>query len=121
MIPGLNPKKVAALMKQMGMSQEDIDAKRVIIEKSDSTKIIINNPSVAKVKMQGQEQFQISGDISEEENEETAESEEASDENENNESDIEMIMEKTSKPREEVALALEKNNGDIAQTIIELS
>ncbi len=111
MIPGLNPKKVAALMKQMGMSQEDIGAKRVIIEKSDNTKIVIENPSVAKVKMQGQETFQISGDISEK----------ASEENENNESDIEMIIEKTNKSREEVALALEKNNGDIAQTIIELS
>ncbi len=114
MIPGLDPKKMQAMMKQLGIKQEEIDATRVIIEKEDG-KIIINNPSVLKVNMQGQETFQISGDISEEEN--TAGGEET----ENNEKDIEMIMEKTKKSKEEVALALEKNEGDIASTIMELS
>ena len=115
MIPGLNPKKMQAMMKQLGIKQEEIDATRVIIEKEDG-KIIIDNPSVLKVNMQGQETFQISGDISEEEG-----GEEAEEEAENNEKDIEMIMEKTGKSKEEVALALEKNEGDIASTILELS
>jgi len=109
MIPGLNPKKMQAMMKQLGIKQEDIPAERVIIEKSDG-KIIIDNPSVVKVNMQGTETFQISGDISEEEES----SEQVS-------SDVEMIMEKTKKDREEAALTLEKNNGDIAATILELS
>jgi len=30
MFPGLNPKKMQAMMKQMGMAQEEIDANRVI-------------------------------------------------------------------------------------------
>ncbi len=57
----LNPKKMQEAMKQMGIAQEDIPTKKVIIEKSDGNKTIINNPSVVKIKMQGQESFQISG------------------------------------------------------------
>ena len=113
MIPGLDPKKMQAMMRQLGIKQEEIDATRVIIEKEDG-KIIIDNPSVLKVNMQGQETFQISGEISEEEGGD-------SEEEGQTDKDIEMIMEKTSKTREEVTLALEKNQGDIASTIMELS
>jgi len=114
MFPNLNPKKMQAMMKKLGIQQEDIDANRVIIEKSDG-KIIIEDPSVSKVNMQGKETFQISGDIREEEGESEAESKE------NLEKDIQTIMEKTGKDKEEAALTLEKNNGDIAATILELS
>jgi nascent polypeptide-associated complex subunit alpha len=113
MMPGLDPKKMQAMMKQLGIKQEEIDATRVVIEKEDG-KIIIENPSVLKVKMQGQETFQISGDIIEESLEEEAEEE-------NMEKDIAMIAEKTGKDKDEIAIALEKNNGDIAATIMELS
>ena len=43
----MNPKKMQAVMKQMGISQEDIDASKVTIEKTDGSNITINNPSVA--------------------------------------------------------------------------
>ena len=80
----MNPKKMQAVMKQMGISQEEINASRVIIEKTDNTKIIIENPSVTKVKMQGQETFQIAGEIKEE-----------TSAPEISEDDIKTIMEKT--------------------------
>ena len=35
MLPNMNPKKMQALMKQMGIDQQEIDAKKVIIEKDD--------------------------------------------------------------------------------------
>ena len=53
MFPGINPKQMQAVMKQMGISQQDVDAVRVIIEKSDNKKIVMENPSVQKIKMQG--------------------------------------------------------------------
>ncbi len=111
MFPGLNPKKMQAVMKQMGISQNEIDAKRVIIEKDDKN-IIINNPSVTKINMQGQETFQISGEISEEENEET---ENSADE------DIKTIMEKVNCLEQEAKLALEKAGGDLTEAILSLS
>lgn len=95
-------------MKQLGMSQEDVPASRVIIEKTDDTRIIINNPSVTKIKMQGQETFQISGEI-----EETSEPK-FTDE------DIKTIVEKTSCSPEQAKETLEKT-GDIAEAILELS
>ena len=61
----MNPKKMQEAMKQMGIDQEEIHAKRVVIEKENSS-IIIENPSVTKIKVQGTESFQISGDVKEE-------------------------------------------------------
>lgn len=65
MMPGINPAQMKAMMKQMGIKQEEIDASRVVIEKSEGGKIIIDNPNVVKVNMSGNESFQITGDVSE--------------------------------------------------------
>lgn len=109
MLPGIDPKKMNALMKQMGISQDDIEANRVIIETSDKN-IIINNPSVVKIKMQGQTSFQISGEVSEE-----------SAEQETSEEDIKTIMEKTNCSEQEAKKALEISNGDLTEAILSLS
>ncbi|MBU1078673.1 MAG: Nascent polypeptide-associated complex protein [Spirochaetes bacterium] len=105
MMSGMDPRLVKMAMKKMGIKQEDIGASRVIIETLDNKKLIINNPIVQKMDMAGNVSFQISGDVEEENN---------------NESDIEMIMEQTNKSREKVKEVLEKNNGDIAKTILDL-
>jgi len=109
MFGGLNPKKMQAMMKQMGIAQEEIPASRVTIEKTDNTKIIIENPSVTKVKMQGQETFQIAGETSEESAEITI-----------SEEDIKTVMEKTGTSKEKAKETLEKT-GDLAEAILELS
>ena len=109
MIPGLggmNPKKMQAMMKQLGIKQDEIDASRVIIER-DEGNIIINNPNVLKIGMQGQESWQITGDVSEEDSG-------FSDE------DVKLVMEKSGKSEEEVRNILEET-GDIAEAIIKLS
>lgn len=117
MFGGLDPKKMKAVMKQMGIGQQEIPASRVIIEKEDG-KIIIENPVVVKIKMQGQESFQISGDI----NEESVEGKAESKSNDTKlEADIEAIVEQTGVSKDVAAIELEKNNGDIAETIISLS
>ena len=105
----LDPKKMQAVMKQMGISQEDIPVSRVIIEKEEGGKIIINNPSVLKIKAQGQESFQISGEILEESEKEAF-----------SEKDIKTIMEKTECSREKAVKALNKT-GDLAEAILLLS
>lgn len=103
----LDPKKIQSVMKQMGIKQENIPADRVIIEQEDKN-IVIENPSVLKVIMQGTEQFQISGDISEQEKG-------------INEEDIKQIMEKTSSSREKAEKALKDANNDLAEAILSLS
>ena len=105
---GLNPKKMQQVMKQMGISQEEIDASRVIFEKNNNSKIIIENPSVTKIKMQGQDSFQIMGDIKEE-----------SEELKISEEDIKRVMEKTNCSEQKARETLEKT-GDLAEAILEL-
>ena len=109
MFPGMNPKKMQAVMKQMGIAQEEIDASKVIIEKTDNAKIIIESPSVTKIKMQGQETFQIAGEIKEE-----------TSAPEISENDIKTIIEKTGVSEEKAKKTLEKT-GDLAEAILELS
>ena len=105
----LNPKKMQTVMKQMGISQEEVPALRVIIEKIDGNKTIIENPSITKIKMQGQETFQISGEISEESPEVSI-----------SDDDIKTVMEKTGCTKEKAKKTLEKT-GDLAEAILELN
>lgn len=102
-----------AMMKQMGIAQEEIDAQKVIIETPEKN-IIISEPSVVKIKMQGQENFQISGEISEEESEKEPE------EDKTNE-DIQTIIEKNGISEEKAKEALEQANGDLTEALINLS
>jgi len=111
-IGGLNPKKMQAMMKQMGIDQDEIDANKVIIE-CDDKNIIIENPSITKINMQGQESFQISGEISEQSKEEP--------EKDKTEEDIQTIIEKTNCSEDEAKKALEDANGDLTEALLNLS
>ena len=107
MIPGMNPQMLKQAMKKMGIKQEEIDADEVIIRCRDK-ELIVRNPHVQKVNMMGQESLQITGDIEE------RSVEKFSDE------DVELVVEQTDCSDEEARDALERNNGDIAKTILEL-
>lgn len=112
MIPGMgkiDPKKMQQMMKQLGINQEEIEAEKVIIDKIDGSKIIIENPSVQRIKMQGQESWQITGESREEA------------EAEIKEDDVKLVMEKTGKNEKEVRKILEEVEGDIAEAIVRLS
>jgi nascent polypeptide-associated complex subunit alpha len=102
----IDPKKMQAMMKQMGIKQEEIDALRVIIE-TESENIIIENPSVVKINMSGNKSWQITGD-------------EKIEEKGIFEEDIKLVIEKTGASEHDARNALEKTN-DIAEAIIELS
>jgi len=106
MFGNIDPKKIAGMMSKMGIKQEELEAKRVIIEQEDK-KIVIENPSVMKIEMQGNVSFQISGDVSEEAG--------------ISEDDIKQVMEKTGKTRLEAEVALRESKGDLAEAILSLS
>lgn len=110
MIPGINPRKMQQAMKKMGMAQEDIKATEVIIKCPDK-EIIITEPSVAKIKAMGTEQFTVSGNIHERE---------LSPEPKINEDDIKTVTQQANVPEEKAKEALEKTSGDIAKAILDL-
>ncbi len=107
MFPGVNPAQMKGMMKKMGISQTPLNVKKVIFEMDDGN-LIIDEPSVIRIMMQGQETYQVSGEAREEE------SKNFSDE------DVAMVIEKTGKSEDEVLVALEASEGDIAEAIIEL-
>lgn len=109
MLGGINPKQMQGMMKKMGISQEEILSEKVIIEKKDGNKIIIEDPSVMQIKMQGQVSFQISGEIKEESREVEVSSE-----------DVETVVKKTGCTPEKAKETLEKTK-DLAQAILELT
>ena len=111
MMPGgMNPKQMKKLMKKMGIKNEEIEAEQVIIKCVDK-EIIIESPSIVKTVMQGQEMFQIQGNVVE------AEAEVAVDISAD---DVDMVMAQAGVTEEKAITALEKTGGDLAQAILDL-
>ena len=106
MIPNINPKQMQKMMKKMGLKQEEIDAQEVIIKLRDKN-LVISDPQVMKVRMMGEETFQISGQVREENIENFTEG------------DIKTVMEQTDCTHEEAKNALEETN-DLAEAILKL-
>lgn len=102
---GIDPRRMQAMMKQMGIESTDLPAKRVIIE-MDSKRLVIENPTVTQVSMQGQSTFQVMGEVKELSS--------------IPEEDVKMVSQATGKPESEARTALEKNDGDIAKAISSL-
>ena len=92
-------------MKQMGINSEEISAKSVTIE-TENEKLIVEDPQVVKITMQGQVSFQISGKVRKEE---TLSSE-----------DVRMVAEQAGVSEDEARNALKGSNGDIAEAIMKL-
>ncbi|VVC01112.1 Nascent polypeptide-associated complex protein [uncultured archaeon] len=103
---GMDPKSMARMMKQMGVQSEDIDAVSVVIEQKNGSKIIISEPSVVKITVQGQGSYQISGKTKIE----TAISDE----------DVKMVAEYAHVGEKEAREALTAAKGDIAEAIMAL-
>jgi len=99
-----------SMMKRMGIKQVTVPANEVII-RTDDKLIRISNPSVTKVNMMGEQTFQITGQLSEEALETAPEI---------SEEDVETVVAQTSVSAEDAKAALEKNEGDLAKTILEL-
>ena len=112
MMPNLDPKKMGKMMQRMGISMDEIDAEEVVISLKDGGSIVINNPQVVKMKMQGKDSFQISGDVSE--------GGDDSDDGEVDEGDVEMVMSQTGASKEDAVTALQEAGGDIAKAILDL-
>lgn len=107
----MDPKQMASMMKQMGIKNEEVPAERVVIEKTDGSKIVIESPSVQSIDFQGQKSFQVSGKISEEA---------GSAAKENEKTDVDIVMEECGCSREKAQKALDDANGDLAETILSL-
>ena len=103
----IDQRNMEKMMRQMGMNVSDIDAEEVVIRTPEKD-IIISDPKVSKVKVMGQEMFQITGEVSEREREEEGEE------------DVDMVAEQAGVSREEAREMLKETQGDIAEAIMKL-
>ncbi len=106
MLPGMDPKNMAKMMKQMGIKSEEIEATKVTIELKEGGRLVVFEPSVVQIEMQNNKSFQISGKVQEEQDA--------------GEDDIQMVMETAGVSREEAMNALRETGGDIAEAILHL-
>ena len=104
MLGGIDPKQMAGMMKKMGIKTETIDAKEVIIRGSKT--LVIKNPQVTVVDMQGQKTYQIMG--------------RAEEKKEENREDLDLVMEQAGATEDEARGALDEAEGDIAIAILKL-
>jgi nascent polypeptide-associated complex subunit alpha len=103
----LNPKQMEKMAKQLGMKMETIEAEQVVIKLQAGGEIVIDNPQVSRINVMGQDTFQITGDITEK------------DEDEECEDDVEMVAEKAGVSKDEAKRVLDETN-DIAEAILRL-
>jgi nascent polypeptide-associated complex subunit alpha len=104
MMPNIDPRQMEQLMRKMGMSSKQLSARKVVIETEDDQKIVISDPQVTEITMQGQKSFQIAGNVSYQ----SAISEE----------DVKMVMDQSGASKEAAIDALKRSNGDIAEAIL---
>ncbi|MAH43292.1 nascent polypeptide-associated complex protein [archaeon] len=114
-LSGMNPAKMEKMLKKLNIDMRQLPATEVII-KGETHDIVITEPDISIVKMQGRDVFQITGNIEEKAK---SGSEKAKPEAVNKE-DVKMIMEQTGKDKESVEAALKKVNNDLAKAIMEL-
>jgi len=103
---GMDPRKMKMMMKQLGIKSEDIDAKRVIFE-LENGKLVIDNPQVSAIDMQGQKTYTVMGEAKEEAGGVPEE-------------DVKMVAEQAGVSEKEAKKALEEADGDIAEAISKL-
>lgn len=105
MMPGIDPRKMQTLMKQMGIENNEVDAEIVIIKLKDGKEIIVDNPTVTEIVMQGNRSYQVAGDVSFKEEVKILEE------------DIDMVAENANISKEKAKELLEETKGDIAKAI----
>ncbi len=110
MIPGMNSRKAAQMMKRMGIQQTEIEAIEVTIKTPDKV-LIFDRPSVSKVNMMGQSTYQVVGEPIEQP---------SSSEIEINNDDIMTVVEQAGVSEDEARRAIEDAHGDLAEAIMNL-
>lgn len=112
MLGNLDPGKIQQMMKKMGMDTETVDATEVVFH-TKGGKMVIKDPDVTKVDMQGQEIFQVQGEV-------TESSEEKEKQVEFTDEDVQAVVQQTGASEEEARKALE-DEGDLARAVMKLN
>jgi len=115
MLPGMNPKQMKQMerqMKKMGMNMEDLPGVKEVIIRFEDKELIISDANVNLMNVMGQETYQVTGNAVEVEIEtEIIIPDE----------DIEMVANQANVSKDKAEKALIDTNGDLAEAILKLN
>jgi nascent polypeptide-associated complex subunit alpha len=115
MLPGMNPKQMKQMerqMKKMGMDMKDLPGVKEVIIRFEDKELIISDAEVNLMNVMGQETYQVTGKAVEVEIEtELIIPDE----------DIEMVANQANVTKDQAEKALIDTNGDLAEAILKLS
>lgn len=114
MFPGMDKRAMEAAMRKLGVQQSQLEAEEVVIRLKAGSEIVVSNPSVTKVTMMGQENFQISGEYSER----AQQSQSRQLPQLFNDEDVKTVVGQAGCSDAEAKAALAKVNGDLAAAIL---
>lgn len=106
----VSPRETKRMMQRMGLSMDAVPDVEQVIIKTSSKEIIIEEPEVAILEMQGQKIFQVAGGKI---NEKVMERKPTFPEE-----DVRLVADQTGKSVEEARKALEESGGDLAKAIL---
>jgi nascent polypeptide-associated complex subunit alpha len=114
----MNPREQKRMMQRMGMNMDSVaDVQQVIIRTADKD-IVIDEPEVAILQVQGQKMYQIiGGQVSEQAPSQRAASA-ASAKPAFSEEDVQLVADQTGRSLEKAKEALQECGGDLAKAIL---
>jgi nascent polypeptide-associated complex subunit alpha len=107
---GMNPAKMKQMMKQMGISIDEISDVEQVIIRTPEVDIVFNDANVTVMNAQGADTYQVVGTP-----EKVPRKLEIPDD------DVRLVAEQTGASESEARKALEQANGDLAEAILALS
>ncbi len=109
----MNPREARRMMQKMGLNMGAMPDVEEVIFKTSSKEIIVENPEVAVMEMQGQKIFQVTGErIIEKAVEKAVKIPEE---------DVQLVATQARVSPDQARAALEQTKGDLAQAILLLS
>jgi nascent polypeptide-associated complex subunit alpha len=114
----MNPREQKRMMQRMGMNMDSVgDVKQVIIRTADKD-IVIDEPEVAILQVQGQKMYQvIGGQVSEQAPSQQGATAAAA-KPAFSEEDVQLVADQTGKSLEKAKEALQECGGDLAKAIL---
>lgn len=112
---GINPRQMKQAMKKMGITNRTIDDAVEVIIRMPNREIVISNPEINIMSMQGSDNYQITGDVSE-----RALGEDSAPVPKIPSEDIDLVMSQTQCSREKAIEALKTSDGQPAEAILRI-
>lgn len=118
MMPGgrMNPKQMKAMMKRMGIAQEELDGVEEVVIRLKDKELVFKDASVTAVTVQGQKTYQLVGTPQERERKR----EEGKGEGGVPDEDVKLVMAQTGCSATEARKALQETDGAPAEAILKI-